>query len=56
MKTAARLNKISRLAYRRFTICKMMERPTLMTRSVPRARCLSSVGLNQKTLGVGRSM
>jgi len=47
--TIARITKISG----RYVNWRMKDKPTPMTRSAPRARCLSSVVLNQKTLAVG---
>lgn len=50
--TVARLAKISG----RSANCRTNDKPTPMTSNAPRARCLSSVALNQKTLaeGLGR--
>jgi len=47
--TTTRLTKISG----RSANCRMKDKPTPMTSNAPRARCLSSVVLNQKTLAVG---
>lgn len=50
MRTNARLAKISGFG---FTI-ENMDKPTPITRNAPMAMCLSSFGLNQKILDVGR--
>jgi len=55
VKTIERLTKISVVisCWLLLAAWGMKDKPTPMTRSAPRARCLSSVVLNQKTLAVG---